>query len=211
MSAFDTFPRLAPLPTYTADADTGGTAHFMSFSVSAALYDIQLVSATKPVSVVLPDGRLATLNLPSSPTSARHVHLFPDWICSLHSIGLLCDCGFTVAYTATTVTIMNAQGIPVLHSLPSASTNNIWLIDISGPTHSPSAAAVIAEATGIKRQIAMGSCALSTLECALSYSYVSLPGLDGSMLRKYGSTSAATSKGHLDRSRQGMRSTKLPD
>ena len=106
------------------------------------------------------------------------------------------------------------MGTTVLQGTRSASTNNIWVIDITGPVQPLSTAAVITEATGSKQQIvdfyvaAMGSCALSTLERALLHSYVSLPGLDGTMLRKYGSTSVATSKGHLDRSRQGMRSTK---
>ena len=221
MTKFSCTDCVAPLSAHTANAETGSTGHFMSFSDASVLSDIQ--HARHPVSVTLPDGTIATsthtasLNIPSLPVLARHVHLFPNWIGSLLSIGLLCDCGLTAVYTATTVTLSDSRGAVVLAGTRSALTKNIWLIDLPGPSDLATTAAVITEATGTHQQIvdfylaAMGSCAVTTLERALSASYLTLPGLDVAMLRKYGSTSVASAKGHLDQSRQGMRSTKVPD
>ena len=99
-------------PYHLANADTGTTGHYMSFRDITVLTDV--TPALSPVSVTLPDGSLATsthtamLNLPSLPMSARHVHVFPGWIGSLLSIGVLCDAGMTAVYTATTVTISDA-------------------------------------------------------------------------------------------------------
>ena len=92
-----------------------------------------------PISVTLPDGSITTsthtakLNLPSIPMSARHVHVFPGWVGSLLSIGALCDAGMAAVYTATTVTIRDANDLTVLSGARSPSSQ-IWTIDISGPS-----------------------------------------------------------------------------
>ena len=70
--------------------------------------------------VLLPDGSTAVsthtgcLNLPSLPMQARKVDLFPNWVGSLLSIGLLCDHGLRAEYTKSTVTISDKEGAVIL-------------------------------------------------------------------------------------------------
>ena len=156
----------------------------MSFRDLTALTNV--TPAVSPISVTLPDGSItisshtALLDLPMLLMSARLVHVFPGWIGSLLSIGVLCDAGMTAVYTATTVTIYDAHGLSVLSGTRSP-ISRIWTIDISGPsavqpttttplTNAPTlvSAAVITEATGTQAQIAayyhatMGSPAANT-------------------------------------------------
>mgnify|MGYP007082274983 CR=1 FL=1 len=214
--------------THLANADTGSTGHFMSFQDTPALLDVKLT--TSPVVVTLPDGTRATsthtamLNFPTIPYAAQRVDVFPNWIGSLLSIGMLCDCGLTAVYTSTTVTIRDNKQNVVLTGTRSPSTK-LWMVDLrSAPSSSstvshPSmfSAAVVTEPTGTHQQIVdyyvatMGSPATTTLISAIDKLYVQLPGITSSMLRKYPPSSVATSMGHLDQCRQGMWSTKIID
>ena len=58
---------------------------------------------------------------------------------------------------------------------------------------------------------AMGSPAVSTLEEAVRRGFVTLPGLTVASLTRWAPRSTATAKGHLDRNRQGQRSTRPSD
>lgn len=203
----------------------------MSYQDISCLTNIS--PAINPITVTLPAGTTATsthtacLNLPQLPLTARKVHLFPNFVGSLLSIGILCDHGMIATYTSTTVTITDKKDQIILTGTRSP-TNNIWLIDISSHSsslastapnivHSPSplrSGAVRTEAIGTHAQIvnyyhsSMGSPVVSTLYRALSQSYVSLPGLTPALLRKYAPNTVPSAKGHLDQYRHGLRSTK---
>jgi len=225
LTTFVTRAATPPLPAtpLLANADTGTTGHYMSLRDVSCLLNIAI--SPSPIRVSLPDGSFAvsthigTLNLLKSlPASARHVDIFPDWLGPLISIGVLCDHGLTAVFTATTVTLLDSAGTVALSGTRSPITK-IWTVNLNAsesspaPPHRPVAATVITEAKGTQAQIvafyhaAMGSPSLSTLECALHAAYVTLPGLSTAMLRKFPPSSPATSKGHLDQVRQGMRST----
>ena len=155
------------------------------------------------VSVTLPDGSQATsthtgfLNLPSLPITARRVDIFPDWIGSLLSIGVLCDCGLTATYTATTVVISDNDGATVL-SGHRTHPSQLWLIDINqdppkdsndAPTTTAQfSGAVVTEARGTQAQIvafyhaAMCSPSISSFARAVSKGWVVLPGLTSDII-----------------------------
>ena len=100
--------------------------------------------------------------MPTLPSAAQQVDIFPDWIGSLLSIGMLCDCGLTATYTATTVTITDDAGTVVLKGHRTHPCK-LWLIDISqdptilneSPISTPSlfSGAVVTEAKGTQAQI----------------------------------------------------------
>ena len=218
---------------HLANADTGTTGNYMSFTDSAVFLDLQ--PTCNAITVTLPDGthvtstHTARLDLPCLPLAARRVDVFPGFIGSLLSTGVLCDHGLIAIYTASHVHFLDPNGTLVLQGVRSPVTK-LWLVDLASPTV-PTAppplfplsppdfvsAAVITEACGTQQEIVdyyiatMGSCAASTLIAALDDKYIQLPGLTSAMIRKYPPTAIAIAKGHLDQLRQGLRTTKLLD
>ena len=210
-----------------ANADTGTTGHFVAIKDCAAILDVRVTNA--PITVTLPDGsqatstHIGTLNLPSLPPAARHVDIFPEWIGSLLSIGVLCDCGLTATYTATAVTITDANGATVL-SGHRTHPCKLWFVDIHAPpsihvehTSTPPAlftGAVVTEAKGTQAQIVayyhavMCSPAISSFTHAVSKGWVSLSDLTAEMITRHPPVTTATPKGHMDQYMQGKRSTK---
>ena len=93
---------------YHANADTGSTGHYMSLSSGSPLLNIRKTS--HPIHVYMPNGNLmvsthiAELDLPTVPSPARTVHIFPDMEGSLPllSIGKLCDEGCIAIYEKDT-------------------------------------------------------------------------------------------------------------
>ena len=164
-----------------------------------------------------------SLNIPTLPSQARHVDIFPDWIGSLLSIGMLCDCGLTATYTATTVTIPDSKGSAGLSGYRTH-PSKLWFIDInqSLATHALASSnaptmfcnAVVTEARGTQAQIvefyhaSMGSPAVSTLTYAINHGWVILPGLTSAMIARFPPVTTATPKGHMDQFMKGKRSTK---
>ena len=165
------------------------------------------------------------MNIPTLPIAAQQVDIFPDWIGSLLSIGVLCDCGFTATYNATAVTITDAVGTVVLKG-HRTHPSKLWFIDIGQDATNPIrpltdstslfSGAVVTEATGTQAQIvafyhaAMCSPAIATFYRAVSKGWVSLPGLSTDMITRYPPVTTATPKGHMDQFLQGKRSTKIP-
>jgi len=165
----------------------------------------------------------AELDLPMLPPDARHVHIVPELTSlSLISIGQLCDAGCIVTFTATAVTCeWNEQIILVGHRAPKT---RLWHLELpnsdpvrsSSPiSHSPTqqANATIGAATPAQlvafAHATLFSPPLSTLEQALKKGYLTnFPGLTATLLRKYPPQSIPMIKGHLDQTRQNLRSTK---
>ena len=98
--------------------------------------------ADPPIDVVLPDGseiqstHTALLNIPSLPTKAREAHLFPSLTSgSLISMGLFCDQGCKVTFTADEVVVK--RGGQTIVTGPRCPTTRLWNLDI--PTTTPAA------------------------------------------------------------------------
>ena len=205
-----------------ANADTGTTGNFISLKDASAILDVRVT--TCPITVTLPDGSTAvsthtgTLNLPSLPDAARRVDIFPNWVGSLLSIGVLCDNGLRAVYSDTTVTISDTNGITVLEGYR-CTRSKLWLIDIGSPyigaARPPQiSCAVVTEARGTQEQIVayysacMGAPAPSTLIRAIDKLGLSLPGLTSEMVRRFPPVTTASAKGHMDQFQSGRRSTK---
>ena len=88
-----------------------------------------------PISVKMPDGRMATsthtckLLLPADiPPLARKAHIFPDFPgASLVSVGTLCDEGCTAHFDATSIIVL-LRGRVVLSGTRTAATG-LWIVN----------------------------------------------------------------------------------
>lgn len=208
--------------THSANADTGTTGHYIALADISTLLDVTV--NPNGIIVMMPNGtsikstHTAKLNMPRLPEQARHVHLFPDLTGSLLSIGLLCDNGLTAEYTADVVIIRDGADV-VLTGTRSPRTR-LWMIEM--PTATPlddsNCDSYCAAATSITNKTqaqivdyyhkVLFSPTASTMQYAVDMGYVTFPGLSSEMIRKYPPNTIATSFGHLNQSRQGVRSTK---
>lgn len=187
--------------------------------------------ATSPITVTLPDGSTAisshvgTLNWPSLPDAARTAHIFPSFPNSLVSIGLLCDAGITAIYTSDKVELkVNDTLIATGYR---DSLTRLWMVDLISPNinsnHMQPAPAIVPVAASTTSSsltkftaariasfyhAALFSPTLATLIEAVQRGYLSLPGFSVDFIRKHLTIPAATSKGHLNQTRSGQRSTK---
>ena len=152
------------------------------------------------------------------------VHIFPNWIGSLLSIGLLTDVGCSALFLHDSVVIKDSSDCEILRGYRSPLTK-MWAIDLAHPKNptrtcpaqtTSLSATVITEPQGTQANIvafyhgAMGSPAASTFLSAIKKKFLDFPGLTLEIATKYMPHSTATAKGHMDQSRQGHRSTAEP-
>jgi hypothetical protein len=115
-------------------ADTGSTGHF--FKQQDIPEKLQLSTSTaNSIDITMPNGAIitsdaqATMHLPTIPTSAKLIHLFPDLQShSLLSIGQLCDSGCTAKFTQHKVLIKYQQKT-ILEGQRN-STTRLWQIPV---------------------------------------------------------------------------------
>ena len=205
---------------YHANADTGSTGHYMSLSSGSPLLNIRKTS--HPIHVYMPNGNLmvsthiAELDLPTVPSPARTVHIFPDMEGSLPllSIGKLCDEGCIAIYEKDTVNIL-MDNKTILQGKRDFSTG-LWFIDLNKdnqPTRQfASASTIIHNDINTAQRVAffhaaLGSPTPSTLTDAMDRGFINIPAFTKAMFVRNLPKLIATSKGHLDRTRQGIRST----
>ena len=201
--------------------DTGSSGHFIS--VSDSIHLDNLSTARQPVSVRLPDGsvchstHVGHLRIPSLSPTARLAHVFPGFTGSLLSIGQLCDAGYSALYTVKDVTILDALGQPALRGIRAADSG-LWSPDISDPLPPPvppSLAAATKLVPSTKRGLvefyyrSLGAPPAPTFRRAFLAGYLPLPGLTAKMVARYLPDLPATAKGHLNRSRQGLYSSRV--
>lgn len=208
--------------TSHANADTGATGNFMSVDDMSCLINVK--PATQPIAVQLPNGEhiwsshTALLDIPALPLAARVAHIFPKLTsASLLSIGLLCDHGCTAVYTNQQVQILKQNKI-ILTGTRSPITK-LWMVPLVAPDSTADETNHMA-ATVIHSQsqaelvrfyhAALGSPAVSTLLHALQKGFINIPGFTAKAVRRNIPHSVATSKGHLDQTRQGQHSTRKP-
>jgi len=164
-----------------------------------------------PSGVILHSTHEANLDLPGLPAAARHGHIVPQLATQpLLSIGQLCDAGCHVAFTSSTVTISHDNAI-ILEGTRTP-TSKLWELDIRPPMpHQANTALGSANVADLVAftHAALFSPAMSTLEEALRRGHVpDFAGLSLQTLQKHPPLSNATIKGHLDQTRQNLRSTK---
>ena len=190
--------------------------------------------ADNPILVKLPNGKIISsthtglLNLPHIPLAARRAHIFPQLTGSLLSIGQFCDSGFKATFEASSVIISDMNNTPVLIGYRDNKTK-LYMIDLNSvhtaPVNTTSMSEIITDmtvgATNESLYVArnqpktvqfyhacLGSPSDSTYINAATKGYLdSFPSLTAAMIRKHPPNSIATAKGHLDRVRQGIRST----
>jgi hypothetical protein len=215
-----------------ANADTGATGHYIALPDSTSLVDLRPAGADF-ITVSLPDGattkstHIGLLNFPTLPLGARTAHVFPDFVGSLLSIGQLCDNGMSASFTKNSVTIYDETTNVVILTGIRNSTTRLYMVDIS-PSHSEvappvhattvikptpySAAAVVYHSNNAARVAyyhrSLGCPAVSTFEEAVNKKFVDFPGLTIEMVRRNPPHVVPTAQGHLNQTRQGLRSTR---
>lgn len=163
----------------------------------------------------------AELPLPALPRKSRIAHLFPALKgTSLLSVSQLCDAGCTATFKNNIVEVtLNAKTILTGQRCPHT---KLWTAELKPPatalpsTVTPQAACNVTlpttAASLVRWHLAcLFSPALTTVENALKRKILPLfPGLNPQSLKKCGTTSMSTQKGHLDQLRAGQGSTQLP-
>jgi hypothetical protein len=206
-----------------AIADTGASGHYIQ------PHDPHKSNGTTQDSttVGLPNGATlqssptnCTLNIPQLPYEARKAHLIPGLThSSLVSIDTLCDAGCKATFDRTTVVITKNDNVVLTG--PRDTRTRLWKFPTTlTPTSIPEipntlqCANVLQLQTGIRRMVkylhvASFSPVKSTWIAAIVKGYyTSWPGLTPSTVHKYYPQMMATAKGHLDQTRQNIRSTK---
>ena len=157
------------------------------------------------------------LDIPELPPAATLAHVVPELNThSLISVGQLCDAGCTATVDSDTIDILY-NGETVLSGDRSDITT-LWHLKYAPTTEQTKLLPYYANktiGTNTTKNIveffhaAMFSPTNSTLYKALKLNYITnIPGLSADSFKKYAPFSAATIKGHLDQTRQNIRSTK---
>ena len=203
--------------------DTGASGHYVAWHDTRFLSDLTPVAT--PLSVRLPDGSLASsshtgyLDLNGLPKELALCHVFPSFQGTLLSVSAFCEAGLEAHFTSDRVDFRRGDEV-VLSGRRTPGTAT-WFCDLvrsaaaaPAPVAAVPACAAVTPATTVKDLVAfhhasLGSPVVSTLEEAVRRGFVSVPGLTSEALKRWTPRSLATAKGHLDRSRQGQRSTRV--
>ena len=191
--------------------DSGATSHYFSSLHTSLLEDIVHIS---PVFITLPDGSQVSTSqsgtircqLPLTPEALR-AYIIPDMQMSLLSAGKLCDAGCVINLTSDSA-IVSKGGTPILHAHRHQSRTKLWFLD--DLTHF--CGNVIRHDTNAELvafyHAAFGSPSLPTFEDAVRRGFISIPSLTIQKITHNRPNPMATAQGHLNRNRQGIRSTR---
>ena len=157
------------------------------------------------------------LDIPTLPPAATLAHIVPEMTThNLLSVGQLCDAGCTATITRDKIEVTH-DNTTILTGTRSDDTT-LWHMDFPSevepetifPYYANAAVGMSTTADMVKfMHAAFFSPTLSTLEKALQKGYIkNIPGFTATTLKKHPPQSAAMIKGHLDQSRQNVRSTK---
>ena len=188
------------------------------------------MKAGEGIVVEQPDGSTVTsvgtgyLKWKFLPKKLRRVHVFKDLTGSLLSIGLLCDAGFEVTFRKSTVSVKTQDGRQIIEG---KRINKLWMLDINDDSRPVTSslnnepmqtsrengktAQMIAHQTHgeLVRYVhtTMGAPANPTFITAIRKGYIEPPGVTAEMASKNLPNSVATAKGHLQLTKQGLRSS----
>jgi hypothetical protein len=202
----------------TALLDSGCTAHFLLANAKCS----NKKSTTTPLAVCLPNGdtimstHTATFNMPSLSHKARQAHILPGLAQhSLLSVGQMCDSGCSVTFTASNVTVTNGEST-ILTGLWDKESS-LWCVPLEpapplnvGKEHS---AHNVYEHKSIQDTMTyLHACCFSPvtdtwIKSIQNGHFATWPSVTVDNVRKYLFKSDATSKGHMNKIRQNIRST----
>ena len=200
------------------NGDSGTSGHYLPISCENLLLEVQTTS--NPISVECPNGAIikstktGILNMPNLPVNSRICHLFPNINGALLSIGKFCDNGMTALFDDSSITISNKiTGEPVLTGR--RDSRGMYMLPLITPTIASYSAnsSIYCQRTDAQLiafiSSSWGNPADSTLLRATEAGYLkSIPKFTPEKIRRYKPNSIESAKGHLDRVRQGIRSTK---
>jgi len=153
-----------------------------------------------------------TLGFAQLPASANACHLLPGLKHALLSIGQLCDAGCTVTFDQDTCRILYQDAI-ILEG-PRDPTTRLWTIQLPSTTeqHAMSAYTQATHADLVKylHAACFSPVKQTWLKAIRNNQFTSWPGLTSKAVARHLQPTMATAKGHLDRVRKNLRSTKAP-
>jgi hypothetical protein len=181
--------------------------------------------APYPIHIKMPDGNVITsdeigdLDIPNLPPKACIARMCQHLDgCSLLSVGILCDLGMDVIFTAADVKVWHNKRL-VLYGTRNG-PRDMWRVDLDQPlpdneTFTPPeapfdhpcvlhhiAAMPIAELVAFAHQC-LGSPTIHAMDKAIKKGFLhNFPGLTLRRFRKYPPRTMATAKGHMDQTRQ---------
>ena len=225
-------------PKHEGMADSGANVNALDSSDAAALVNIRKTPGglllTFPNGTTARAYAKGTLKvLASLPEAAKTAYLFRNLTCgSLLAMGPLARNNNTVTYTSTAVIVADAAGTEILRG-KYCHERQLYFIDLMPPAppaptpprpmqvgdcsgHAAQASANLAITHTGKREFVrywhrvMGSPVLSTFLAAIRAGFLlCIPGLTAELVQKHDPTWLGVSLGHLKRTRQGQRSTKV--
>ena len=205
---------IPPKPTFpecnSAIIDTGATAHYVTTTAPIS----KITADDAPISVNLPNGgtitstSTGTLNFSTLSDAANKAHILPQLHHNLLSVGQLCDAGMTAVFSQHEVLIKKEEKIVMKGTRQH--NNGLWTTDL--PKHQCNMTYMSKNTKDMTKfmHAALGSPAVSTLNKAINNKLLlSWPGLTVGNVNKYITDSDAALKGHMDRVRKNLRSTKI--
>ena len=204
-----------------ANADSGATGTYLRLADIKVLRDVKSSSTTDQITVAVAEGTLIKsthhgyLDVPGH--GAMIAHIFPQLQGSLLSISQLVNMGLHASYCANFVTFFDCDNKEIFQGNRDLRTG-LWMVDLrslstataSGTHHSVSAAIKLDSVADFVNfwHAAFGSPAVSTFLSAIDNSFIRVPGLTATKVRRHPPNAVATAYGHLHATRQGIKSTK---
>ena len=205
--------------TMISDAAASGPGHYLHINARHLLYDIRDTHVSTAPQVELPNGQIETasqegyLYISGLPQAACRAYIFPGFADrSLLSIPTLCDYNCVATYTKHEVNI-HLEGRLILTGRRNPITR-LWEHELQVPSPQHSASHVVSHATNAELVRWYHGCfmspAIPTFLAAVDKGFIRPPMLTPLMVRQNLPVAVATSQGHLNHLRQGLRSTKPP-
>jgi hypothetical protein len=220
-------------PPALANSDSGATGNYLAFHDIRWLTNVVTTPAKSAITVYIADGNTirsthrGTLHVPS--VGDMVAYIFPGLKGSLLSISALVNMGLSALFTTSHITIL--RGSTTVMQGDRDLTTGLWFLDLSHFTNASQGEHIAVAATredsclytavpAIRLNTnndvceywhkVFGSLPLPTFINAVDKGWVKIPGLTATLLRKYAPNPIETSMGHLDGTRQGLRSTRSP-
>ena len=202
-----------------ANADTGATGNYLTLSDISVLREVKQSSPSEQISVAVATGALVRsthhgyLDVPGH--GSMIAYCFPGLKGSLLSVSALVNVGLHVLYCKDFVTAFDAEENVVFQGQRDLQTG-LWMVDLqllSSVANTPHIATAAVRLDSVADFInfwhgAFGSPALSTFIPAVEKGFIRIPGLTATKIRRHPPNPLATAYGHLDATRQGIKSTK---
>ena len=120
-------------PSATAITDTDARVHF--FMPEATVTNIDITAPTKVIGTasgeLLKSTVSATMNLPGLPKGTETGHIMPTFTNNLVSIGIFCDAGCTVTFTAAKVKVHDFKETLILEGPQEQAGAKMWRFNLT--------------------------------------------------------------------------------